>query len=436
MIHNNSTRFFLFFLLISLLVGCTDYFEQEVPTPIPTVVVDTTVRQVSAEGFIMPVRDTNISFEVGGRLTKVMFAEGDHVKAGDVVAYLDDSDQKLALLESENNLNIAQASLAEVKLGATAEEIMEAEIAVKQAQARLTSLLAAPTYGEIAEAKAMINTQKKILEQALAGPRPESLTIAESTLEQAQANLRLAQYQYDQVAYHNDSLAVEEVVIAFQKATLAYQNAEANYNVAIAGARPEQIAVLEAQISEAETALARVLAQATPEEISQCQAEIELAKATLNLVKADIPPEPIAVVAAGIAEAQVAITKAEHDLTKRVVVAPFDGVIIDVPTDDGQFVAPGQAIMVLAEIIEWHVETDDLTELDIVHVREGQSVKIMVDSLPNADLEGTVTRVKPVAEVKAGDVTYTVEIDFTGDGSTDSRLRWGMTVFVEIDVEK
>ena len=64
----------------------------------------------------------------------------------------------------------------------------------------------------------------------------------------------------------------------------------------------------------------------------------------------------------------------------------------------------------------------------MVHVTEGQPVKISVDALPGETLDGMVSHIKPRSEMKAGDVTYTVEISLSGPGP---RLRWGMTTSVQ-----
>jgi multidrug resistance efflux pump len=82
-------------------------------------------------------------------------------------------------------------------------------------------------------------------------------------------------------------------------------------------------------------------------------------------------------------------------------------------------------VAVLADFSQWVVETDDLTEIEIPEVREGQTVKIIPDALPDLELTGTVERIKDVFEEKRGDITYTVRIKLN---QSDERLRWGMTV--------
>ncbi len=69
-------------------------------------------------GEVQPVRYWALGFEVPGRITEVMFREGDEVKKGQVLARLDKSSYKLKLmsaeadlLDSESNLVIAKKKL-------------------------------------------------------------------------------------------------------------------------------------------------------------------------------------------------------------------------------------------------------------------------------------------------------------------------------------
>jgi len=79
----------------------------------------------------------------------------------------------------------------------------------------------------------------------------------------------------------------------------------------------------------------------------------------------------------------------------------------------------------IADFSGWTIETSDLTELEVVDVREGQQVDIAPDALPGLTLKGTVESISQSYKLQGGDVLYTVKIRLDG---TDPRLRWGMTV--------
>ena len=63
-------------------------------------------------------------------------------------------------------------------------------------------------------------------------------------------------------------------------------------------------------------------------------------------------------------------------------------------------------------------------ELDVRQVQLGQTVRLSLDALPDADINGQVTKVSPTARDVGGVVAYEVEIV---PDSTDAQLRAGMS---------
>ena len=98
----------------------------------------------------------------------------------------------------------------------------------------------------------------------------------------------------------------------------------------------------------------------------------------------------------------------------------------------GEQVSPGAPVAVLADLSSWQIETDDLTELNIVRIAEGAPVLITFDAIPDLELPGKVVRIKEIGENKMGDMTYTVII---APDQNDDRLRWNMTATVVIEPE-
>ncbi len=86
----------------------------------------------------------------------------------------------------------------------------------------------------------------------------------------------------------------------------------------------------------------------------------------------------------------------------------------------------------LADLSEWQIETDDLTELNVVNVEVGAPAAITFDAIPDLELPGTVVHVGAIGENKMGDITYTVIV---APDEHDDRLRWGMTALVTIPVD-
>jgi HlyD family secretion protein len=98
----------------------------------------------------------------------------------------------------------------------------------------------------------------------------------------------------------------------------------------------------------------------------------------------------------------------------------------------GEIGSPGVPVAIVADFSAWQVETDDLSELDVVQIQVGQEVEVRVDALSEQTFRGRVTEVPLTSELKRGDVTYTVVIELDDVG--DAPLRWGMKVFVDIRI--
>ena len=62
-------------------------------------------------------------------------------------------------------------------------------------------------------------------------------------------------------------------------------------------------------------------------------------------------------------------------------------------------------------------------------VAVGDTVQVEIDALPDVELQGTVTNIKPFGVNVLGDITYKVTVRL---GTSDPRLRWNMTAAVTI----
>jgi HlyD family secretion protein len=444
-------------LLAGAMTACGGFGEDPTPEPVPVAVSQPNV--VSAEAFVVPLQEANLAFEVGGKVVSVEVEEGETVAEGQLLARLNDSTQQAQMAESEAAvaraeaglaqaqaaLARAEAQLAQVEAGPTQAEIDQAEADVARAEAFLADRVAGATPEEIGEAEARVATAQAQLAQVLAGSRDEDVKAAASQLLQTEADVRLAQADYDENVFGEPDQA-EPFGIALQQSTLEFERAQAEYEKVLNGATDEEAAVSRAQANEAQATMARVLAGASPEEIAQAQAEVQRAAAVLaNVIDGSTPAE-IAISEAQVAEAEAGVQTAESDIktaeagmasaqavvAQTQLTAPFNGIVGIIPINPGEIVQPGALAMAVGNTSRWQIETDDLTEIDVVQVQPGASVQISVDALPDREFEGEVVRVTPKSETKAGDVTYTVVIDIT-QGDT-SLLHWGMTTFVDIEI--
>ncbi|HEY8450348.1 MAG TPA: HlyD family efflux transporter periplasmic adaptor subunit [Bacillota bacterium] len=163
--------------------------EQEAPRE--PVVSDAGV--VIAEGEVVPIRESSLSFAVGGIVAEVFVEEGEAVTAGQVLARLDARQQAAAVAQAEADVQRAIARLNELKAGPRPQDIEIAQAAVALAQLKVGKLRADSARSEdIRMAEAELRQAQAELELTRLGTRPEAIAVAEAEVAVARAALQKA----------------------------------------------------------------------------------------------------------------------------------------------------------------------------------------------------------------------------------------------------
>lgn len=166
------------------------------------------------------VRQVSLSFDGAGRVKEMRAEEGDHVKAGSVLAVLDTTDLALQAAQAQAQIDVQQQAWLRLRSGARPQEVAQARsrLAAVQADAtraqqdaeRLQSIFN-NTQGrgvsaqELDRARAALDVaganvmeQKEALRLTEAGARQEEVAGAAAQLKAAQAQLALLQHQIAQ----------------------------------------------------------------------------------------------------------------------------------------------------------------------------------------------------------------------------------------------
>ena len=109
------------------------------------------------------------------------------------------------------------------------------------------------------------------------------------------------------------------------------------------------------------------------------------------------------------------------------VIAPFDGVVAEIDAQAGSTINAGEAAVSIADTSDWIVVTTDVTEIDVVHLKEGQPVTVALDALPDVTLNGKILAIGQGFKENQGDIVYKVTVLLT---DSDPAMRWGMTAVV------
>lgn len=128
------------------------------------------------------------------------------------------------------------------------------------------------------------------------------------------------------------------------------------------------------------------------------------------------------------------LENARANLEALTIVAPCDGKIVSVDVEKGDSVEDGALLLTMVETGAGMSLTLSVDELDIIHVRPGQTVRISVDALEDVMLTGTVKKIAPLGNTETSVTRYDVYVDLTGD--IDSRVLGGMNVTGEIVIDE
>ena len=415
---------------------------------------------VQAEGQVVPARAADLSFQTGGTVAEVLVNEGQTVRAGEAIARLDASAVAAGLLQAQAGLEAANAGLsaaeAQLTLAESGRRTAEAGVAVAEAQLALLRAGARPE--QVAAAERNLAAAESGVARA-AAERDEALSVndaqvraAEAQLAGALARLTSLQETYDTIVTTCVELPDGGEVCPLLGPT--EENVRAQLAAAEAAYNAAQLAVTEARAGA--TAAQQ---QAATAAVGEAVAQRDLAAAQLNLLNAGAREEQIRVAEVaveqaklGLAQANVAVQQAQAGVTqataarqgaeaaaaeaqnaldRMTLVAPFDGVVVQPALEVGELVAPGVIVARLAEGGNWHVETTDLVELDVVNLVEGQAVEVTLDALSGEVLRGRILSIGRTPQIVRGDVTYPARIVL--DAYPDLPLRWGMTAQVSVD---
>jgi len=223
-----------------------------------------------------------------------------------------------------------------------------------------------------------------------------------------------------------------EVQVALSKANqdvlLAQQAIDQYKSSAALNLSQNRLAVIDLQtaLNDAQTQFDNEASDENKARLENVKEKLDLAEKTLKILESGkgIDPDQMAVLDARLETANLALASAQTQAVSGELTAGMAGSVVDLSLQVGQQVQAGVPAATIADFSSWVIKSDNLREVDVVKIKEGQKVEIVFDSLPETKFSGEVTNIATKFEEKRGDITYTVTVLLL---QPDAQVRWGMT---------
>jgi membrane fusion protein (multidrug efflux system) len=291
--------------------------------------------QVDAEVVAVPAR-------AAGTITRICFTDNQTVRAGELLATLDDDVAKARLGQAEAALESARATA----------EAAEADATVEEADAVGNKAASAASLESSAAAVSVARDQ--------IGEAAAARASADALLHQARSDV-----ERGRALFASGSITR----LALDQSETAFAVAQSNVDAARA-----RVTTLRRSVAQATGRAAEAAARA--HQSSNVESYLSQARARAKAARAQV------------ATAQAAVDLAALDLSYTRVVAPHDGVVSRKTIAEGQAVTVGQPIVQLVTPGVW--VTANFKETQLEHIRTGQPVEISADAFPSVKIRGEV----------------------------------------------
>lgn len=323
--------------------------------PVKLAAVETSSVQDASE-FVSSLeakRSVAIKPEIDGLVTEIFVKSGDSINKGQAIARIKSDSAQADLRQSQANLIRAQSHLAELQAGTRPEEIAQAQAQVAQATANLAQVRSGSRPEEIGQAQARVSQAQADLADAQTGSLLEDIAQARAQIEASTAEAKLATQQLARY----QALAKEGAESANTLEQYTQKEGSAKANLREAQRRFEQrqknrqaeIERRTAALQQQQQALRQSQNGSRPEEIAKAEAEVAQAKGKLAELANGTRQEQLDQAEAQVAEAAAQVRGFEIQLQETAVIAPFAGVIGDIPVKVGDYLQKGDPIATLTE---------------------------------------------------------------------------------------
>lgn len=390
---------------------------------------------VLATGQVVSTTDLSLSFKTSGFVQGVSVKEGDKVKAGQTLAYLDQKDALASLTTARGSLAQAQANYNKVLAGASNEDIAVALTTLNNAKASLESTKKQQQVLVDNAYSTLINSGLSATAD-LGNSGSETVTISGVYTGKEQGVYKISIYSSSaglkfqisgletgegRVETAPQAMGTKGLFIAFSSSSVPTNN---SWTVSIPNTKASTyVTNYNAYKAALETQSSYVIS---------AENTVSAAQAALDLKKAQARPADLEAAEAQILSAQGQVQAAQALVSNMAIRAPANGTITSVDVKVGELATALKEVIVLQDIGNLHVEAN-VSEANVALLKLDQTVDITFDALgPDRHFKGIVKNINPGATIVSGVVNYKVTVSL----ENISEIKPGMTANMVILIDE
>lgn len=403
---------------------------------------------VLTTGQVVSDVDLNLSFQSSGIVGSIKVKEGDHVKAGQILATLSQTTLAASLTSALGTLAQAEANYQKVLAGASNEQINVAEKAVAAAQTTLDNAVLSANVTKQQQQVLVNNAYSAMLNSTPAlvgGPANSSgsaPTVSGTYVGTASGQYRITLISSGSIGYTVAGLGQGSGTIPTNASTLVSIGNGLYLQFPVATYHPDDYWTIDIPNTKASTYLTNYNAYqsalqtqqaalaAAEASVNSAKTSLAQAQASLEQQKAAARPADIAVARAQILSAQGQVASAQAALSNTVIKAPSDGTITQVDIKVGEQATMAKEVMKLQSVGLLHAEAN-VSEANVASLALGQKVDYTFDALgPDRHFTGTITTINPASILVSGVVDYKITADLENIPEIKPGMTANMTILV------
>lgn len=341
---------------------------------------------------------------ISGKIVEMKKNQGEVVKKGDIIAIIDNTNQKYVVAQMQAVLNMKKAKFDELQLGTRPQQIAQTEAQVRAAKAQLDLLASGNRNEQIEQAK-------------------NEVLISSDAVNSAQST-----YDYINSQYNNTSQLYESEAVSKS----AFDDSKLKLDTT-----GNQLSSAKYKLESVKQQLQLLQEGSTSEAIDTAQANYDAANAQLDLLKSGSTKQTIDAAQADLDLATAQFNQSQNTLNNFNITALNDGIIISKNFELGDVVNVGSDIADIAVSDEVYVLCYIADEY-LDKISYNQSLNVITSTKTqtgNVNYIALKNQYTPKDKQSISDNKHTVTKIKISINDTDGKLKSGMSADVEIPLK-